>query len=139
VNVTYDYIPTCPPVTSLVRFGIHHQPTQLLLTFGGPLAPADANNPAFYQVIKPNSQGSFTGPGTTIVPIASASYNPANNTVLLTTAQQLNVHYINQLKISLPCTNGTPVVIEFGGKSSLGGFFYHGHHYTVVNGKVVPG
>jgi hypothetical protein len=139
ITVTYVYMSACPPVTKLVRFGIHHQPTQLQLTFGGPLSDAvDAMNPAFYTVIVPNAHGSFTGHGVTTIPVTSAVYDPNNFTVTLTTAKRLNVHHLYQLQISLPCTNGTPVVIEFGGKLSLGGFTNHkGQFVPVVGGRVI--
>ncbi len=138
VTVTYDYVMTCPPVTQVLRFGIHHQPTQLYVTFGGPLNATDASTAAYYKIVAPNKAGSFTGPGTTTVPVTSASYNAANNTVKLSPATQLNFHKLYQLVISLPCTNGTPTVIEFGGPNSLGGFTSHkGTPVVVSHGKVV--
>lgn len=143
VTVTYEYLPQCPPITNLVRFGIHHQQTQIQLSFGGTLNATDAQNVNFYTIVASNRQGSFTGPGTTVIPISSAVYvgNTATNTstVTLTTATQLNVHRIYQLIVNLPCSNGNPTVIEFGGKKSLGGFDYHGKHFVVINGKAFPG
>jgi hypothetical protein len=139
VSITYEYLPQCPAVVNLVRFGIHHQPTQLQLTFSGPLNPADATNTANYTIIAPNAHGSFTGPGIRVIPVIGAAYDANNNTVTLTTAVQLNVHHLFQLRITLPCNNNIPIVIEFGGKKSLGGFFLHGQHFTVVNGVPVPG
>lgn len=140
VTVTYEYMPVCPPVTKLVRFGIHHQPTQLQLTFGGPLNATDAANTAYYTVLSPNKYGSFTGPGVTKIPVTSAIYDPNKFTVTLTTATRLNVHHLFQLVINLPCTNGNPTVIEFGSKTSLGGFYFHGQHFIRgANGKFVRG
>jgi hypothetical protein len=141
ITVSYDYEPRCPAVVKLVRFGIHHQPTQLQLTFDGPIIPAsDASNPANYLVIVPNKSGSFTGPGVSYVVVKSAVYNPANNTVTLTTARQLNVHHLFQLQVNLPCNNGNIVTIQFGGKQSLGGFTnpHAGNVFVpVAKGKVV--
>jgi hypothetical protein len=140
VTVTYTFLPQLPAVTKIVRFGIHHQPTQLQLTFAGPLNPTDASNPAFYKVLQPNKHGSFTGPGVKTIRVVSAVYDPNTFTVTLTTATQLNVHQLFQLVISLPGTNGKPVVIEFGSTSSLGGFFFHGQHFIRgANGKFVLG
>jgi hypothetical protein len=139
ITVTYDYIPTCPMVVKLVRFGIHHQPTTLQLFFE-PATTADVvANPAFYTVVKPNHAGSFTGPGVKTIPVTSATFDAATNSVLLTTAKRLNVHHLFQLQVNLPCNNGNIVVIEFGGKKSLGGFFNpHTHRFVPVsNGKVV--
>lgn len=136
ITVTYEYSPECPAVTKLVRFGIHMQPTQLQLTFAGPLDPAQASNPAYYHVIAPNAAGSFTGQGTTIIPVTSAVYDAVNHTVTLTTAKRLNVHHLYQLVVNLPCANGNPTVIEFGSKMSLGGFTnpHTGSFIPVVGG-----
>lgn len=143
ITINYEYMPMCPPITNLVRFGIHHQPTQLQLTFGGTLDPTDASNAANYVILAPNAHGSFVGPGVRVIPVASAGYatNPdgVTSTVTLTVANQLNVHHLFQLRVTLACNNGNPINIEFGGKKSLGGFYYHGQHYIVVNGKAIPG
>src|SRR5262249_51659541 len=47
VTVTY-----CPPVSvgSLLRLGIHHQPTRIGLTFSGALDPTTASNVANYRL-----------------------------------------------------------------------------------------
>jgi hypothetical protein len=138
VTITYDYIPTLPPVVSLQRFGIHHQPTVLVLTFAAPLTDTvSAENPANYVVIQPNSHGSFTGPGTKTIPIVSATLNATDNAVTLLPAHSLNFHKIYQLKVTLPENNNNPLLIEFGGKSSLAGYSYHGKQYVVINGKAV--
>lgn len=139
ITVTYEYIPQCPPVTGLVRFGIHHQPTRLVVTFGGPLPDvADATDPANYVIVARNARGTFTGPGTRTIPVTSAVYDPNTNSVTLTPARPLNVHQQFQLRITLPCNNGNPIVIQFGGKKSLGGFDFHGRPFTVVNGQAFP-
>jgi hypothetical protein len=140
ITVTYDFMPRCPAVVKLVRFGIHQQPTVLQLTFDGPANPADVSNPNNYKVIVPNRFGSFTGPGVTIVPIVSATFNPTNNTVDLIPARRLNVHHLFELQVNLPCNNGNVIVIEFGGKRSLAGFtnpHNHNQFVPVVNGRIV--
>lgn len=131
ISIVYTYAQTLPAVTRLVRFGIHHQPTVLYVTFAGALDPVSANDPAYYTVIAPNKHGSFTGPGTKTIPVTTASYDPANLTVRLTPQTSLNFHKVYQLKITLPGTNGTPVVIEFGGLASVGGYTNH-HGQTVL-------
>lgn len=135
LTITYDYL--CPTVQSLVRFGIHHQPTQLRVGFSGPLNPADAANLANYTIITPDASGSFTGRGASVIPITSAVYDPATHSVLLTTARRLNVHRLFQLQVNMPCYT-TPTTIEFGSTRSLGGFHNHqGQFVPVVGGKVV--
>src|SRR5206468_2345107 len=37
VNVTYTYLPVCPTVAGVSRIGVHHQRTQLVVTFDGPV------------------------------------------------------------------------------------------------------
>lgn len=140
IIVRYEYIPACPTVVNLVRYGIHQQPTQLQLFFNGPVNVADAQNTANYSVTVPNRSGSFTGPGVTHVAVTSAVYNATTNSVILTTARRLNVHYQFQLDVKLPCNNGNTVVIQFGGKNSLGGFTnpHKGNVFVpVANGHVV--
>jgi hypothetical protein len=137
VTITYDFIPQSPQVTQLVRFGLHHQPTTLLLTFSGPLNQLDAQVPANYYVVAPNRRGSFTGPGTRIIPVIRATYDPATNQVLLLTGQRLNVHRQYQLHINLPGFTGQNV-IQFGGVKSLGGFMnvHTGQFVPVTNGNI---
>lgn len=139
ITVTYDYLAECPPVTNLVRYGLHHQPTQLKVTFGGPLNPADANNPIYYKIIVPNAHGSFTGPGTRVIPIAYANYDPTTSTVSLVPVAKLNVHRQYQLLISLPCTNGMPQIVQFGGKRTLAGYLNHQGVPVVYTGGRLPG
>jgi hypothetical protein len=137
VTVTYDFIPQSPQVTQLVRFGLHHQPTTLLLSFSGPLNQADASVPANYFVVAPNRHGSFSGPGTRIIPVIRATYNPVTNQVLLLTGERLNVHRQYQLHINLPGFTGQNV-IQFGGVRSLGGFVnvHTGAFVPVTNGNI---
>ena len=138
VTITYEYSAQLPTVVSLQRFGIHHQPTVLVLTFAAPLTDtASASNPANYVVIQPNAQGSFTGPGIKVIPIVSATLNGTDTAVTLLPAQSLNYHKVYQLKVTLPQNNNNPLLIEFGGKSSLAGFSFHGKQYVVINGKPI--
>lgn len=120
----------CPSVGSLVRYGVHHQPTQLVLTFIGPVNPTMANNPNNYYVTTSNGVH---------VKIKSATFDPATNAVTLIPVHQLNVHYHYDLTVMLPCSNGcNTVVVPFGGKQSLGGFTNHqGQFVPVVNGHPV--
>jgi hypothetical protein len=120
----------CPTPGTLVRYGVHHQQTQLVLSFVGPVNPALVNNPADYVVTTANGKQ---------VRIVSATFDPATNSVTLIPAKKLNVHNRYDLSVTLPC-NGpcSNVVIPFGGKKSLGGFQNHrGQFVPVVNGHIV--
>jgi hypothetical protein len=135
VTISYTYLPNlaaCPTVVGIGRIGVHQQTTELIVTFDGPVDPTKAEDPGDYSVI--------TQAGKTI-PIQSATYNPATNSVTLIPALGLNVHFHFRLSLVLPCqnemTNGT-VVIPFGGKQSLIGFHNHrGEFVSVQNGRII--
>jgi hypothetical protein len=137
VTVTYTYLPPtppptpCPTVASVGRIGVHHQRTELVVTFNGTVDPAKADNPANYSVI--------TQSGKTI-PIVSASFNPATNAVTLIPAHRLNVHFHYKLSLVLPCANDqTPetVIVPFGTKFDLIGFHNkRGEFVSVQNGRI---
>jgi len=76
--------PTDAPlqVTTLQRFGIHTQPTRIVLTFSGPLDAATATNRANYTIFGANGVA---------IPIASAIYDAASSTVTLRPSRQLSV------------------------------------------------
>ncbi len=67
----------------------------------------------------------------------SATFNPTTNSVTLQPARRLNVHLHFQLSVKLPCPNAesaTPVLIPFGGRSSLIGFHNHRGQFVPVHG-----
>jgi hypothetical protein len=131
VTVSYTYQTVCPTVSGIGRIGVHHQRTLLVVSFDGPVDVTKAENRANYSVI--------TGSGQRI-PIRSATYNPATNSVTLYSSRRLNVHYHFRLSVVIPCANEmTPetVVIPFGSKQSLIGFHNHkGEFVTVKNGRI---
>jgi hypothetical protein len=130
-TVTYTYQTVCPTFSSIGRIGVHHQRTQLVVTFDGPVDATKADNPDNYSVIKPSGKK---------IPIKSATFNPATNSVTVIPASRLNVHYDFRLSLVIPCANEqTPEteVIKFGGKDSLIGFHNHrGEFVTVKNGRI---
>ena len=133
VTVTYTYMPPpCPTVSSVGRIGVHQQRTQIVVTFSGPVDTSKADNPDNYDVI---NRGGKT------IPIKSATFNPATNSVTLLPVGDLNVHYRFDLSVVIPCANEqTPqtVVIPFGGRYDLIGFRNHrGEFVSVEHGKVV--
>jgi hypothetical protein len=86
-----------PRVASVQRFGIHAQPTRLVLTFTAPLDPARAQDVRNYRLI---------GPGNRSIPIVSAVYNPSDLTVTLRPAVRLNAHQVFQLIVSCGLPSG---------------------------------
>jgi uncharacterized repeat protein (TIGR01451 family) len=120
----------CPTVGRIGRIGIHQQRTLLVVPFHGVVDPTAAGQADHYAVI--------TGRGRT-VPIVSASYDPATNTVTLRPKLRLNVHYRYHLEVTLPCPNGMTdhvVRVPFGTKSSLIG--YHNHRGVFVPVHIGP-
>ena len=73
-----------PSIVSVRRVGIHNQPTTLVLTFNQPLDPTTATNLANYQLFGPNLRP---------VRITSAVHDQAADTVTLSPASRLNVHW----------------------------------------------
>jgi hypothetical protein len=114
-------------VVSVGRIGLHHQPTQLVVTFSGVVNPTLAEDPKNYSVITRSGRR---------IPIKSATYNPATNSVTLIPAIRLNVHLHFRLSVLLPCPPGmatSTVIVPFGGKMSLIGFHNHLGEFVVVH------
>jgi hypothetical protein len=134
VTVTYTYLPAttpCPTVVGLGRIGVHHQRTELVVSFDGTVDPTKADNPSDYSVITPSGK---------TIPIKSASFDPATNSVTLIPARRLNVHHDFRLSLEIPCPNeetSETVIIPFGSKRSLIGFHNHrGEFVSVKNGRI---
>ncbi len=79
-----------PAVTGVLRYGIHFQPTTIVVAFDEPLDPISATNPNSYIIIDPHGHR---------VPIRSAVYDAANNTVILSPSRLLNFHLTYKLTI----------------------------------------
>ena len=81
------------------RFGIHDQPTTLVLNFGEPLDAARAENLANYILVRIRSAHR---PGTTddtVIPILSASYDIASETVTLQPTERLPINWTYRLTV----------------------------------------
>ena len=101
-----------PRVTHVVRFGFHHQPTFLVVSFDGPLDPATAENVANYLLIGPKDRH---GVPSYAVGIISAVYDPADHTVTLALAGRWNIHW--QWTLTVKGTSGG--VTGPSGRSSM--------------------
>ncbi len=73
-----------PRITRVQRLGVGSRLTAIVVTFNGPLNAAAARNLANYALIGPS-------PSTRAIPIASAVYDPARQTVTLRPARKLDV------------------------------------------------
>jgi hypothetical protein len=131
VTVTYTYMPVCPTVIGVGRIGVHHERTELVVTFQGVVDPTKAAGTGNYSVLTPSDKE---------IAIESASFDPATNEVTLLPEERLNVHDHYKLSVVLPCSNmqmSQTVVIPFGGKNSLIWFYNHrGQFVTVQDGRI---
>jgi hypothetical protein len=123
VTVTYTFtpaIPVPPNVVKVIHVGVHHQPTQVIITFDSPLDPIAAQNPQNYTILARGLDGRFTQP----VPISSAVYDLAANTVTLSPVRHLNAFQQYELIVNIPQIsigkNGSVFVTPFGGRADLG-------------------
>ncbi len=84
-------------IENLVRLGYHHQPTQIVLTFSGPLDPATANDPANYHLAMLNPH---RGRPPFPLRIKGVAYDPYTGTVTIRPLHQLSAFRGYQLTIS---------------------------------------
>ncbi len=96
-------------VTSVRRYGIHEQPTQLVITFSDPIDATTAQDPINYTIVPVN--------GGANIGLVSAVYNATTSTVTLVTSHQLDVHKSYRLTIR---GTGTGAIVSTTG-GALGG------------------
>ena len=140
----------CGPlyVTNVQRYGLHNQPTELVISFNEHLDPATATNLANYQIRRLTNRGVPYGPP---IAIKSAVYNDTNHTVVLILAAPLNVHYPYQLTVNGvtdACgdglrgdgTNPGTAYVTKVSRTILAGFLDNsGNLIPVNNGQFTPG
>ncbi|MEO6809398.1 MAG: SdrD B-like domain-containing protein [Isosphaeraceae bacterium] len=80
-------------------FGIHAQPTTIALAFSDALDPAQATNLANYQLVSPGRDGKFGTRDDRTIPIRSATYDPATQTVILAPTARLQLGHFFQLTV----------------------------------------
>jgi len=93
----FTYFIDGPQVTSVQRFGVHSQPTYLVINFNSPLDPSSAQNTSNYRIV---------GPGNRRIRLSSATYNSATNSVTLLTAARLNLRTTYRLTINGTAPSG---------------------------------
>ena len=92
-----------PTVVSLKRYGIHIQPTVLVLTFSAALDPARAQDVHDYRII---------GPGGRRVGIKSAVYDPFAHTVTLRPRSRIDIHHTAHVKVIGTSAHGVAGVAD---------------------------
>lgn len=89
-----------PQVVDVTRFGIHGQPTLLVVTFDRPLDPATAADPANYTIVTvggPGRGGRLRG---RVIPVVAADYEAGALRVALSPSERLDVHNAYRLTIN---------------------------------------
>jgi hypothetical protein len=132
---TSEQVKVCPVVVNVQRFGVHHQPTQVVVSFDGPLNPANAQNINNYHIYTLGPDGKFSRP----VRIKSAVYNAANHTVTLTTVHHYNVHHFAEITVTNPCPGCPNFTGILNKKYSLGDIVFHNGHVWVPPKTEIPG
>jgi hypothetical protein len=136
----------CPLlITNVQRYGVHLQPTLIVLTFDTPLNPSQAQDVTNYKLFGPTD-----GKKPVLIPITSAVYNPATNMVTLHPAERLNVHHPYTLTVTGLTSNvgvaltgndgvvGDPYVATVN-RSILSGFTdIYGNFVPVNAGNLYP-
>jgi hypothetical protein len=126
-------------VTGLHRYGVHDQPTSLLLNFSTAINPAGAQYVHNYTIVPAGHAGRVAPPARPI-PIASALYDPVAHTVRLTPRHRLNLHGYYRLTVSAALPNGLKsldgIPLDGAGQGQPGSNYVavvHRYGATVVN------
>ena len=132
-------------VTNVQRYGVHLQPTLVVISFDMPLNPATAQDVGAYQLSGPTDSKHSA-----VIPIQSASYNPAIGMVTLRLRERLDVHHPYRLTINglqdvsgglLIGSNGVPggSYVATVNRSNLAGFTdIYGNFVPVNYGQLYP-
>jgi hypothetical protein len=95
-----------PTVANLQSFGVHLQPTTLVVTFSQPMDAARAESLAEYRLIGPGPDHKFGTKDDHRIRIRSARYNPATNSVVLRPVRRLPLHDTFQLTVKGTAPDG---------------------------------
>ena len=111
-TVTTDVTPPVPvplPSPSVIdvqRFGVHVQPTVLVVTFSMPLDSARALNAANYRIVTLGGPGRGGSKKGHVTQVRKAVYDPAARTVTLHMAQQMDLHNFYRITITGTAAGG---------------------------------
>jgi hypothetical protein len=86
-----------PTISSVQRFGIHMQPTVLVLNFNDGLDPTSAQDMNNYKIV---------GPAGNPVAIASVTFDPEANSVTIRPKGRINIHHTYRLTVVGTGANG---------------------------------
>ncbi len=105
---------TGPQIVDLSRQGIHTDPTRITLGFNADLDPTRAENPANYRLISPGKDKTLGTRDDVVVPIVSATYDEATQTVTLAPRYRLNWYDFAQVRVM---SGGASGLIDTDGRA----------------------
>jgi uncharacterized repeat protein (TIGR01451 family) len=132
---------TAPTVTGVSWFGVGQRASDIVVAFSKPLDASTASNPDNYQLVNTGRDSVFGTRDDSRVTIASATYNPADNTVVLVPSAPLRANTFYHLAIN--GSQGSPITDIVGnvlaGNGSAQGtddvlYFASGGNLTYVDG-----
>ena len=107
-----------PHVVSVARYGVHAQPTNLVITFDTALNPSTAQDLANYTILDPSGNR---------VSLASATYNSVDFTVTIHPTHQINLHWTYTLIVNGSTPSGvadTSGRLLDGARTGMPGSYY---------------
>ena len=117
-----NHLNECPVVINVQRFGIHQQPTQIVVTFNGPLDPAQAENINNYHVFTLGPNGKFTRRGSH----RFRGVQPGDEQRDADARPQLSMSTTSpRSTVTNPCPGGPPFIGVLNRKFSLGAIDWH--------------
>jgi hypothetical protein len=91
---------TGPTILSVRRQGFHLQPTRLSLAFNEELDPMRANNTANYNFVLPGRDRRFGTRDDQFIPVRSAAYDSATQTVTLLPSRRIRLNELYQIQVN---------------------------------------
>jgi hypothetical protein len=99
------------------RFGVHNQPTRLVLRFSEPLNVVQAANSKNYRVVAAGRDGVLGDRDDVIVPVAKIVYRAGSPNVALGMGRRINIHHPYRLTIR---GSGSNTVTDQAGRPLVG-------------------
>jgi parallel beta-helix repeat protein len=92
-----------PAVISVKRYGVHMEPTVLVITFSAALDPSRAEDVHNYRIV---------GPSGRVIGIESAVYDPVAHTVTLRPRSRISIHHTSRITVIGTGTRGVAGVAD---------------------------
>ncbi|MFO0907812.1 MAG: SdrD B-like domain-containing protein [Isosphaeraceae bacterium] len=123
-----------PEVTQLTLYGIHWEPTCIVLNVKGKLDPAAATDPANYTLVALGHDEKLGTCDDRLIPIQSIRYDQESGKVVIVPSVHLNIHYHYLLATKVAASTSCARPLEYTsvfGRSSLAATDRDGKPYPV--------